>query len=159
MEAAKTFALVLAALSLAGCAAATGVGMGRSRTGTATALFTWKQEGTRSGRMTASLDTGEIYVGPFLKVTGKTRVDELEPLWPGWRRAWPGWDHWGPGAAFLTQYGGTGVANLSGPDGHMRCRIQFTRPPAGMAAGGGGHCQLPDGTTIGATFPPVGWPG
>jgi hypothetical protein len=159
MEASKnSLAAVLVAVLAAGCTT-TGVGMGSSRTGTVTAQFTWKQEGARSGQMTASLSTGQVYVGPFFQITSETRVDELEPLWLGWRRPWRGWDHWGPDTAFITHYSGTVVANLNGPDGHMRCRFQLTRPTAGMAGGGGGRCQLPDGTTIGATFPPVGWPG
>ncbi|WP_068874859.1 MULTISPECIES: hypothetical protein [unclassified Phenylobacterium] len=159
MEASKNCAMVLVALLVVGCTTATGMGTGRSRAGTASAIFTWKQDGTRSGRMTASLDTGEIYVGPLFEITRETRVAAIEPLWQGWDRPWPGWEHWGPEGAFISHYNGAVVANLIGPDGHLRCRVRLTRPTAGMAGGGGGHCQLPDGRTFGATFPPLGWPG
>jgi predicted small secreted protein len=159
MAASRAFAFVLVALLAVGCTTTSGIGLGRSRTGTGDALFTWKQDGPRSGRMTASLDSGQIYVGRFFQITSRTRVTELESLWRGWGPSSPGWDHWGPDAAFLTHYRGTVVENLNGPDGQMRCRVRLTRPAAGIAGGGGGHCQRPDGTTLGATFPPVGWPG
>ena len=58
------------------------------------------------------------------------------------------------GEAFLTEYTGKVVANLAGPRGHMRCRFNLIRPSAGMAGGGEGRCQLPDGTIINAEFPP-----
>jgi len=35
----------------------------------------------------------------------------------------------------------------------MRCKFQLVHPSNGMAGGGRGQCQLPDGTTIEARFP------
>ena len=106
--------------------------------------------------MTASLNTGAVYRGPFFQVTQETRIDELAPLWVGWGRRWRwhGWDYWGPRQSFVTQYTGRVLANLEGPGGRMRCRFALMRPSAGMAGGGQGRCQLPDGTIIDADFPP-----
>ena len=58
------------------------------------------------------------------------------------------------GPSFITHYTGRVVANLSAPSGvHMRCNFQLASPDAGMAGGGAGQCQMPDGKTIDATFP------
>ena len=107
--------------------------------------------------MTAALSTGDVYTGPFFQITRETRIDELDPLWIGWvgPRRWRGWDYWGPRQSVLTQYTGKVLANLAGPRGHMRCRFTLRRPSAGMAGGGEGRCQLPDGTNIRADFPPA----
>jgi hypothetical protein len=46
------------------------------------------------------------------------------------------------------------VANLGAPGGeHMRCKFQLAHPSEGMAGGGRGQCQMPDGKTIDANFP------
>ena len=156
MEASRSgLAAALVAVLAAGCTT-TGTGEGGSPTGTVTAQFTWKQAGAQTGEMTATLNTGESYMGPFFQITSETRVDDLGPLWVGWRRSWRGWDDWGPDAAFMTHYSGTVVANLQGPRGYMRCKFQLARPSSGMAGGGAGRCQLPDGTNIDANFPPAG---
>jgi hypothetical protein len=34
----------------------------------------------------------------------------------------------------------------------MRCQFQLANPTAGMAGGGSGQCQLPEGTVIQAEF-------
>jgi hypothetical protein len=106
--------------------------------------------------MTAILSTGETYSGPFFQITQESRVDSLEPLWVGWGRRWPGWEPWWPSTEFVTHYSGRVVANLQGPNGtHMRCDFRLMRPTAGMAGGGTGRCQLPNGLTIDADFPPT----
>jgi hypothetical protein len=108
--------------------------------------------------MTAMLSTGETYAGMYFQITSETRIDDLSPLWVGWARPWADWPYWGlePGPQFITDYSGRVVANLEGPNGtHMRCRFQLIRPAAGMAGGGQGLCQLPDGAPIDATFPPA----
>ena len=134
-----------------------GTGVGSSPTGNVSALITWKSSSDRSGTMTAMLSTGETYAGTYFQITGETRVDDLGPLWVGWARPWAEWPYWAqPGPQFITYYSGRVVANLEEPNGaHMRCRFQLARPAAGMAGGGQGQCQLPNGTTIDATFPPA----
>ncbi|HEX4710307.1 hypothetical protein [Phenylobacterium sp.] len=149
----KSLAAVLVAALVAGCTT-TGTGEGGSRTGAVTAQFSWKQSGAQSGQMTAMLNTGATYAGQFFQITSETRVDDLDPLWVGWGRRWRGWDDWGPDTTFVTNYSGRVAANLQGPGGYMRCQFQLARPSSGMAGGGAGRCQLPDGTTINATFPP-----
>jgi hypothetical protein len=148
----------VAALSLALLAACTttGIGMGASPGGAVRATFSWTAASARGGTMNAVLSTGAAYQGPFFQVTEETRIDELGPLWVGWgpRRRWHGWDYWGPRQDVITHYSGRVLANLAGPDGRMRCEFSLMRPSAGMAGGGEGRCQLPDGTIIDADFPP-----
>lgn len=142
-------------LLVAGCTT-TGVGVGSSPSGAVSATFTWIADSPRGGTMTALLSTGESYRGPFFQVTRETRIEELAPLWVGWGRRWRwhGWDYWGPRESYLTEYTGRVLANLEGPGGRMRCNFTLLRPSAGMAGGGQGRCQLPDGTIIDADFPP-----
>jgi hypothetical protein len=106
--------------------------------------------------MTAALNTGETYQGPFFQITHETQATDLGPLWMGWegRWGWHGWGAWGPDVAYATEYTGKVLANLQGPGGHMRCRFTLMQPSSGMAGGGTGRCQLPDGTIIQADFPP-----
>jgi hypothetical protein len=107
--------------------------------------------------MSATLPDGETYSGQFFEITKDTTVDNLWPLWTGWR---PGWgvgafDYWDAGPSFVTHYSGRVVANLGTPGGgaHMRCRFELAQPSEGMADGGRGQCQMPDGKTIDAAFP------
>jgi hypothetical protein len=151
----KFAAIPLAMVLVAGCTTA-GVGTGESRSGAVTATFTWKESGPSRGTMTAALNTGQTYQGPFFQITKDTTVDTLDPLWVGWRGRgrWNGWRFWDPEPAFITEYTGKVVANLDGPGGHMRCHFTLIRPSSGMAGGGEGQCQLPGGTVIHADFPP-----
>jgi hypothetical protein len=65
-----------------------------------------------------------------------------------------GFGYWDAGPEFVTQYTGRVVANLGTASGeHMRCKFQLVHPSDGMAGGGRGQCQMPDGKTIDATFP------
>lgn len=148
--------LPLMMLAAAGCTT-TGMGVGSSPGGAVGATFAWVASSPRGGTMTATLTTGEAYHGPFFQVTRETRIDELGPLWVGWggRWRWRGWDYWGPQQSYLTHYTGRVLANLEGPGGRMRCRFTLIRPAAGMAGGGQGRCQLPNGTIIDADFPPI----
>lgn len=145
----------LAVVAIAGCTTS-GTGMGTSLAADVTATFTWTADSPTHGTMTAALNNGEAYQGQFFQITHETRVDQLGPLWVGWerRRHWHGWDVWGPDEAFLTEYSGRVVANLAGPRGYMRCRFNLIHPAAGMAGGGEGRCQLPNGTIINAQLPP-----
>jgi hypothetical protein len=107
--------------------------------------------------MNAVLTGGKAYSGPYFEITSDTAVDSLGPLWSGWG---PGfrhrgyWDDWAGGPEFVTNYSGQVVANLGAPNGeHMRCKFRLVHPSNGMAGGGQGQCQMPDGKTIDATFP------
>jgi hypothetical protein len=145
----------LAAAALASCMTS-GVGTGEARDAALGATFTWEGGATR-GKMMATLTDGQVYQGPFFQVTQQTTVDELGPLWVGWtgRLGWHGWEDWGPDEAVATKYTGKVLANLQGPKGYMRCRFTLAEPSAGMAGGGQGKCQLPDGGIIDAQFPPT----
>ncbi|WP_298668488.1 hypothetical protein [uncultured Sphingomonas sp.] len=161
---------LIAAGALAGCTT-TGTGVGDSGASGLTATFSWKAQGARTGEMMAQLSNGQNYTGTFFQITSETRVDDLGPLWAGWgpmgggfygRRGywrggwggWGGWGYWGPSQEFLTHYSGKVLANLTGPDGRMRCRFTLIRPSGGMGGGGEGQCQLPGGGTLNATFAP-----
>lgn len=145
---------IFLALALSACVT-NGVGEGSTIGGAVHALFTWKATGPTQGEMTAVLNTGQTYTGRFFQITQESRMETLGPLWIGWRRRWRGWESWEPNTEFVTQYSGRVVANLASPDGtHMRCDFQLVRPTSGMAGGGVGRCQLPDGTPIDADFPP-----
>jgi len=148
-------AVLLAVIVAAGCTT-TGTGSGSTASGADRVSFSWKSSDSVSGTMTATLADGKTYTGQFLQITRDTTVDDLGPLWVGWgpgsRRG--GWYDWDAGPEFVTHYSGRVVANLSTPDyAHMRCRFQLVHPEEGMAGGGQGECQMPDGLTIDADFP------
>ena len=148
-------ALVL--LAAAGCASS-GAGYGVSRAGREEATFRWDAKNDVSGTLTATMPGGRIYSGEYFQVTSETRVDGLAPLWDGWRPGWRGWPYWNaaPGPGFVTEYTGRVLANLAANDGdRMRCRFRLIHPAQGMAGGGEGECQLPNGDSMDATFPNV----
>lgn len=159
----------LLAILLASACTMTGTGVGQSRVPGAAATFSWTAKDARTGTMTAVLADGRTYTGDFFQITRETRVEDLGPLWmgwgpgPGWRGrgwgwggwgggGWGGWGYWGPSDQFITHYSGKVLANLTGPDGQMRCRFTLIRPSSGMVGGGQGQCQLADGTRIQASF-------
>ncbi|HWK75869.1 MAG TPA: hypothetical protein VNQ81_16455 [Povalibacter sp.] len=147
--------VALAAAAAAGCAT-TGTGAGNLRGGDVKAQFSWESSGDRTGTMTATLSTGQVYSGQFFQITHDSRIETLGPLWYGWSDGWRGWRYWGPhpDMAFVTHYTGRVVANLQDADGeHTRCHFQLVHPQRGMSGGGEGQCQLPSGQTIDATFP------
>ena len=147
---------LLALLAAAGCTTM-GVGTGATPSGADQVNFSWKSLDSVSGTMTASVAGGTTYSGQFFQVTRDTTVDRLDSLWAGWGPGpWGGgfWNDWAAGPSFITHYTGKVVANLSAPSGaHMRCKFQLASPDSGMAGGGSGQCQMPDGKTIDATFP------
>lgn len=149
--------MVLLAGGLATACATTGVGTGVTRGGGSPVNFTWSSDNSTSGTMTATLEkTGQTFNGKFFQVTSETRIDDVQPLFIGWRRHWNDWPYWGPdyGTGFVTHYSGRVLANLSSADGeHMRCSFRLMRPASGMAGGGEGRCQIPEGKTIDSTFP------
>jgi hypothetical protein len=141
-------------LVLAACTSL-GIGTGSVEPSGAPVTFDWtsKDAGT-SGTMTATLQDGSVFSGPFLQLTSTTKIDTLAPVWSGWG---PG-RHWGFGAPFpetefATQYSGKVVANLQGPQGQrMRCHFDLNSPEAGMRGGGLGQCELANGRTVDAQF-------
>jgi hypothetical protein len=133
-----------------------GTGFGSTATGTDPVNFSWKSSDGVSGTMNASVPNGISYTGQFFQITSNTTVDSLGPLWSGWGPGWRrgGWEYWGAEPEFVTHYSGKVVANLSASDGeHMRCMFQLVHPTDGMAGGGTGQCQMPDGKTIDTNFP------
>jgi len=145
---------ILAAIA-AGCTTM-GSGFGSTPSGTSPTVFSWKSSDGVSGTMSATLSDGTTYTGQYFQITHDTTVDNVAPLWYGWHSAWGGVDYWdaGPSQDFITHYSGRVVANLATPNAtHMRCQFQLVRPSDGMAGGGSGQCQLPDGKAIDATFP------
>lgn len=148
---------VLLAGGLAAACTTMGVGTGVTRGGGSPVDFTWSSDNSTSGTMTAKLEkTGQSFDGKFFQVTSQTRIDDVQPLFIGWHRRWSDWPYWGPdyGSSFATHYSGRVLANLSSADGeHMRCSFRLVHPATGMAGGGQGRCQIPDGKTIDTTFP------
>jgi hypothetical protein len=144
-------------LALAACATqqtASGTGLGVAQTG-APVPFDWtSDDGGQTGTMTARVGD-RTFSGPFFKIEQRVHRAALEPLWLGWPRGWLDWRYWGPFPQedFALLYSGKEVANLSSPDGsRMRCRFHLRTPPAGMAGGGQGECQLEGDGTIDAGF-------
>jgi hypothetical protein len=139
----------------AGCTT-TGIGYGSAPSGASPVSFNWKSSDGVSGTMNATLPDGTTYSGRYFQITHDTTVQSVAPLWFGWHSEWRGEDYWDaePTPEFITHYSGRVVANLVTPTRtHMRCHFQLVRPSAGMAGGGSGECQLPDGKTIDASFP------
>lgn len=147
---------VLVVVAAAGCTTM-GIGTGATLQGKDQVTFNWKSTDDVTGTMNAAASDDKTYSGQYFEVTRNTTVDTLEPLWVGWRggrRGGLGWDDWDAGPSFVTNYTGRVVANLGAPSGeHMRCKFQLASPSRGMAGGGRGQCEMPDGKTIDATFP------
>ncbi len=151
---------ILLGVALAGCKS-TGEGMGESHTGDVKVSFMWEQSAPTSGTMRATVTQpggqADTYQGKFYQITKDTHIQAIGGLWEGWYPGWGGWAFWGPEPqdSFVEHYTGKVVANLAGPDGkRMRCQFQLNRSGEGMKGGGQGQCQLPDGRTINAEFPP-----
>ncbi|HEY2401665.1 MAG TPA: hypothetical protein VGI23_15045, partial [Steroidobacteraceae bacterium] len=153
------FGLPLLVALVTGCTTM-GTGFGSTASGTDPVNFSWKSSDSVSGSMNATLSDGTTFTGQFFQITSDTTVDNLGPLWAGWggygrRGRWGGdWGYWDAGPEFVTHYSGKVLANLTATDGqHMRCSFQLVHPSDGMAGGGRGQCQLPQGNTIDTTFP------
>jgi hypothetical protein len=150
--------LPLLAVLAAGCTTM-GTGFGATSSGAMPITFNWKSSDSISGTMSATASDGKMYSGQFFEITKDTTVDNVAPLWSGWNPGWggrDGWYYWDatPSPSFVTHYSGRVVANLRAPSGeHMRCKFELAHPSDGMVDGGSGQCQMPDGTTIDATFP------
>lgn len=149
-----TFATL--AVSMLACTSM-GVGSGSLSPGNTPVRFNWiSKDGGNTGTMSAGINNGVTFSGPFLQVTSTVRADALDPLWHGWRRGWADWGYSGPfpASAFSTVYSGKVIANLQGPDDQrLRCRFHLNDPVAGMGSGGQGECQFNGGRTVQAVFP------
>ncbi|MGD9598598.1 MAG: hypothetical protein AB7G76_13530 [Steroidobacteraceae bacterium] len=155
MNARNLLALIVGAVLVAACVSS-GRGFGETRKSGEHVDFTWQSTGDHRGTMSATLASGQTLTGPWFQITHDTRIEQLQPLWYGWRPAWRGWPYWGPEPmpAFVTHYTGRVVANLEGEGPlRMRCRFTLVNPASQMAGGGTGKCQLGDGQTIDARFP------
>jgi hypothetical protein len=147
--------LPLLAMIATGCTSM-GSGFGSTPSGAGRTTFSWKSADGVSGTMNATMSDGTMYSGQYFQITRDTTVDSVAPLWVGWHSGWGGADYWeaGPSPDFITHYSGRVVANLASPSAtHMRCQFELVLPSDGMAGGGSGQCQLPDGETIDASFP------
>jgi hypothetical protein len=151
----STAALLLTVACAGGCATM-GTGSGVTASGAHPVRFNWQSYDDVSGSITATLPDGKAYTGKYFQVTRDTDVSDLGPLWAGWGPGWRmgGWRDWDPGPQFITHYSGRVLANLTASGGgYMRCRFQLVHPDEGMAGGGQGECQLPNGLHIDAQFP------
>ena len=150
-------AILCAAIGLSACTTM-GTGSGSVSPGGEAVKFSWKStDGGISGSMSAALNDGQTFSGPYLQVTSTTRSQDFAPLWTGWEYGWGGWGSFGPypDAAFTTHYSGRVMANLQAADGqHMRCHFHLNHPFEGMSGGGQGQCQLRSGRSVDAVFPP-----
>jgi len=161
---------MLALLPVAGCTTM-GTGYGTTAAGTNPVHFDWTSSDGVSGTMSATLVDGSIYTGSFFQLTDNTTADTLGPVWDGSGYGWNGglgygggegwnsgvgfggWDDFDTGAEVVTHYTGRVVANLTDAKGkHIRCKFRLAHPADGMAGGGLGDCELPEGKTIEASF-------
>ena len=155
-------ALVLVAAALAGCSTM-GTGTGSVSPTGAPVSFAWKGGASGStGTMSATVE-GQIFNGPYLQVTHEVQTQDFYPMWWGWRWGWADWYGWrgwygpppGPTVGYATIYSGHVLANLQAPDGErMRCNFYLNSPNQGMTGGGQGECELSNGHTVNAVFPP-----
>jgi hypothetical protein len=152
----KATAWMLLVAIVAGCTT-TGTGFGSTASGASLTTFSWRSSDIVSGTMTATLSDGTTYNGRYYQITPETNVPGIAPLYDGWNPAWEETNSGeGPWIDFNARLAHRAVARLVSPSGsHMRCKFQLMFPPNGMYGGGRGKCQLPDGRTINATFPPV----
>ena len=158
----KTLIAVLCAGVALGACTTMGNGTGTVSPGGEAVQFSWKStDGGVSGTMSAALNDGQTFSGPYLQVTSTTQSQDFQPMWSGWEFGWHGWNGMGPFGPFpettsTTHYSGRVMANLQAADGqHMRCHFQLNHPDAGMGGGGQGQCQLKSGRSVDAVFPPA----
>jgi hypothetical protein len=147
LAAAVSMALVL------GACTTMGTGSGSTSSGANPVSFNWKsKDGGVTGTMSATVESGDVFTGPYLEITQTAQNDAFYPMWAGWSPRWRDWTYGLNGPT--TTYTGKVVANLQGPNSQrMRCRFDLNDPVSGMGGGGQGKCQVAGGTTIDATFP------
>jgi hypothetical protein len=146
---------ILAAATVA--CTTTGTGVGSSASGTEAMTFHWRSSDTRSGTMSAVSSDGTHFSGRYIQIARDTPSTSVAPLFDGWKSGWDETD-WNLGASpeFIKEYTGRVVGSLASPSGlRMRCEFRLSYPPNGMRGGGRGRCQVSNGNTIAASFPPV----
>jgi hypothetical protein len=106
----------LAALTLGSCAPVGAVDrrMGEPPT---EILFSWHQQGPRSGAISTVFADGRRYDGSFYQITSKTRLSEIRPLRLFWGigsvKNFGGLGDWNDGVELLTRFAGRMLAILS----------------------------------------------
>ena len=155
---ATLWAALCCAIPLTACTT-TGTGTGSVSPGGAPVAFAWKStDGGITGTMLATLASGDTFSGPYLQITKQVRSDDFGPIWTGWDPYWNSWGGWEPFPefGFATLYSGRVMANLQDTHGQrMRCRFHLSTPSDGMGGGGQGECQLKNGRSVDAVFPPA----
>jgi hypothetical protein len=86
---ARPVAAILVMLASVGCTT-TGTGAGGSRNNDDSAASVWTSTNDRTGTLSATVSTGEAYSGKYFQITAESRIDQLGPLWDGWRGNWRG---------------------------------------------------------------------
>lgn len=146
----------LAALGLGACTTM-GTGTGSVSPTGAPVNFIWRGEASGSTGTMSAMVEGQTFNGPYLQVTHEVHTQDFYPMWRGWRWGWADWYGWPPGptVGYATVYSGHVLANLQATDGErMRCDFYLNSPSQGMTGGGQGECQLSNGHTVNAVFPP-----
>jgi hypothetical protein len=156
-------ALLCVGIALSACTAL-GTGNGALSPGGAPVTFAWTStHAGMSGTMRATLANGETFTGPFLEASREVGNEDEDIFSESFERGWvefgsdlPHWDGWGAYPNDLeAQYSGSVVVNLQAADGQrMRCRFQLDMPTEGLTGGGHGTCQLNNGRSVNAVFPP-----
>jgi hypothetical protein len=156
-------ALLCVGIALSACTAM-GTGNGSLSSSGAPVTFAWKStHAGMSGTMWATLPSGETFTGSFLQASREVGSQDEDIFSESFDRGWvefgtdlPHWDGWGPYPdGFEAQYSGRVVVNLQAADGQrMRCRFQLNTPTEGLTGGGQGACQLNNGRSVDAVFPP-----
>lgn len=167
MKHALTMGALTAGFALSACTTiAVGTGSGFESPGEEPVTFTWQSTGSaRAGMMRATLANGQTFSGRYRE--GEREVSTADPdivtrtlydrSWVDWGPLdVPGWD--GSGMmpdSFETVYSGRVAANLQSADGQrMDCSFQLNAPRQGLSGGGQGACQIENGRTVKAVFPP-----
>jgi len=144
----------LLAVGLAASCATIKSGSGSALSATNSLRFSWTSPDSVSGSMTAANANGEIFTGRFFQITSSL-TGELGSQGPNWHQE--GTYDVGPALQQVPHYTGRVAADLSRSDGaQMRCGFKLMSPVDGMAGGAHGECQLPDGSSVDAEFPPTG---
>ncbi|MDB5925331.1 MAG: hypothetical protein JWN13_4267 [Betaproteobacteria bacterium] len=157
-------ALLGAGIALSACTTV-GTGSGSLSPGDAPVAFAWKStQAGMGGTMQATLASGQIFSGPYLESAADVSDEDPDFVMESLQRSWvesgpelPHWDGWTPYQdGSVTQYSGLVGAELQAADGQrMSCRFQLNAPLEGMTGGGQGTCQLNNGRSAKALFPPL----
>ena len=148
-------AVLCVGIALSACTSM-GTGSGSVSQSDTPVAFAWKSaDGGTTGTMSATLGGRQTFSGPYLQITKEVRNEDFGPLWAGWPYGWGDWENFGPYEQYVTEFSDRVIANLQTADGQrMRCRFNLNTPLDGMTGGGQGDCQLKNGRSVVAVFPP-----